>query len=342
MKWAPTGIFLLLALAALKLGSALALPVAVALLLSLLLASPLAWLQQRHIPEPVGAALLVFGSVIVLIAGGWFLVTPAAEWLNAAPRTLAKAERKLTRLSKPFQAIQATAAKVDDVTAVDAGSNSQVVQVAPPSLLKRLSGGSITLAGNALAVLFLSYFLLAAAPTFRRKLATVLPGRGQREHVEEILTEIQLQMSRYLWYSSLINLVVGLLTWGVLAWLGYPNAILWGALAGVLNYIPYAGAVATILLIALAGLVSFDGLQPALLGAGAFFIINLLEANVVTPAVLGRKLPLNAVAVFLGLMFFGWMWGLTGAILAVPLTVMVRVVCDHVPGAKPVAIFLDN
>jgi predicted PurR-regulated permease PerM len=342
VTWAPTGIFLLLAIAGLKLGSALALPVAVALLLSLLLASPLNWLQRRHIPEPVGAAILVLGSVFLLIGGGWFLANPASEWLTRAPSTLSKAERKLTRLSRPFRAIQVTAAKVDDVTAVDDGRNSRVVEVARPSLLRRLSGSSIRFAGNALAVLFLTYFLLAAAQAFRGKLAMVLPGQEERDRAEEILTEIQRQMSRYLWYSGLINLVVGLLTWGVLAWLKYPNAILWGALAGVLNYIPYAGAVATIVLIGLTGLVSFEGLEPALYGAGAFAVINLLEANVVTPAVLGRKLPLNAVAVFLGLMFFGWLWGLTGAILAVPLTVMIRVVCAHLPDAKPVAIFLDN
>jgi predicted PurR-regulated permease PerM len=278
----------------------------------------------------------------VLIAGGWFLATPAVGWLDRAPKSLAKAERKLKKLLRPFRAIQATAAKVDDVTTVDDGDKSPVVKVAAPGLAQRMSGSSVTLAGNALAVVFLTYFLLGAAPKFRRKLATVLPGQEVRHRVEEVLTEIQRQMSRYLWYTSLISLVVGIVTWGVLAWLEYPNALLWGALAAILNYIPYAGAVATIGLIGLAGLVSFDGVQPALYGAGAFVIINTLEANLVTPSLLGRKLPLNAVAVFLSLMFFGWLWGLTGAVLAVPLTVMVRVICAHIPEAKAVAVFLDS
>jgi predicted PurR-regulated permease PerM len=159
--------------------------------------------------------------------------------------------------------------------------------------------------------------------------------------VEEALAEIELQMGRYLSLTTLTNAVVGLLTWGFLHLLGMPNAALWGALAGILNFIPYVGALVTIALIGIAALVSFDTTNKALLAAGGYFVINLIESNLVTPALLGKRLPLNVVALFVGLLFWGWIWGITGAVLAVPLTVMLKVICDHIEGMK-VGVFLEN
>ena len=341
MTWAPIGIFVILAIAALKIGSALALPIVVALLLSLLLSSPVAWLKRKRIPEPVGAGILVFGSVLLFLASLWFLADPAAEWMAQVPRNLAKVEQRLRSISKPLHTIQQTAAKVDDATAPDEG-DAQVVQLSKPGMMQRISGGSANFAVNALAVIFLGYFLLAAAPRFRRKLAMVLPSRSERGQVEEVLREIEVHMSRYLFVSTVINAIVGLLTWALLAALGYPNAALWGAVAGITNYIPYVGALATLGVIAFAGIVAFPGVDRALAGAGGFFVINMLESNLITPMLLGRKLPLNAAALFLGLMFFGWMWGLTGAVLAVPLTVMVQVVCARIPATQSFAVFLDS
>ena len=342
MGWAPMGIFVILAITALKVGSALVLPIVVSVLLALLLTSPLAWLKKRRIPEPAGAGILIFGSVIMFIVSLWFLADPAVEWMAQAPKNLAKAEQRLRAISRPLQTIQQTAAKVDDATTPAGSDATPVVQLAKPGVLQQISGGSINFAANAVGVIFLSYFLLAAAPLFRRKLAMVLPTRAERSQVEEVVQEIETHMSHYLWLSTVINTIVGLLTWAMLALLGYPNAVLWGAIAGILNYIPYVGALATIAVIAFAGLVSFPNANQALYGAGGFFVINMLESNLITPALLGRKLPLNAAALFLGLMFFGWMWGITGAVLAVPLTVMVQVVCARIPAVQPFAVFLDS
>jgi predicted PurR-regulated permease PerM len=135
----------------------------------------------------------------------------------------------------------------------------------------------------------------------------------------------------------LINMGLGLATWGVLAALGMPNAALWGMLAGVLNIVPYLGAVATAGILALAAVVSFDSLGHALLMPGAFLLLNLIEANVVTPVLLGREFPLNPVAVFVGLLFWGFVWGVPGAILAVPMMVALKIVCDRLPSLRPVA-----
>ena len=343
MTWPLVGIFLLAAVAALKIGSTFVLPIVVSVLFMFLLGPPVRWLKKRRVPEAVGAGILVFGTVIVLCGAMYFLADPASEWIERAPKTMQQVERKLKSVVRPLASIQATASKVEEATTpTSSGDDTQKVELAKPGLMSRLSGTTASFLGAALTVIFLSYFLLAAGTLFRQKLAEVLPGRAERAHVVEALAEIEVQMSRYLVLTTIINAAVGLLTWGALALLGMPNAALWGAVAGVLNYIPSVGALATLILIGVAGLVSFDQPRTALFAAGAFFIINMVESNLATPMILGRRLPLNAVALFLGLLFWGWIWGITGAVLAVPLTVMVKIICDHVKPLEPVALFLDS
>lgn len=343
MTWPLVGIFLLLTIAALKIGSTFVLPIVVSVLFTFLLGPPMRWLKRHRIPESLGSAILVFGTVLVICSSLYFLAEPASDWIERAPKTLEQAERKMKRIFRPLASIQATASKVEEATTPVAGTNdAQKVQLAKPGLLSRLSGTTINVLGASLTIIFLTYFLLATGPRFRQKLAELLPARAERAHVIEALTEIEVQMSRYLVLTTVINVVVGVLTWGALALIGMPNAALWGALAGVLNYIPYVGALVTLILIGGAGLVSFDQPNTALLAAGAFFVINMIESNLATPMILGRRLPLNAVALFVGLLFWGWIWGIPGAVLAVPLTVMIKVICDRIDALQPVALFLDS
>ena len=343
MTWPLVGIFFFVAIAALKIGSTLVLPIVVSLLFTFLLGPPVRWLKRHRIPEALGAGVLVFGAVILICGSVYLLADPASEWIERVPKTMQQVERKLKSVIRPLASIQATASKVEAATTPAAtGDDTQKVELAKPGLMSRLSGTTASFLGAALTVIFLTYFLLAAGTLFRQKLAEVLPGRAERAHVVEALAEIEVQMSRYLVLTTIINAVVGLLTWGALALLGMPNAALWGAVAGVLNFIPYVGALATLILIGVAGLVSFDEPNRTLLALGGFFVINMIESNLATPMILGRRLPLNAVALFTGLLFWGWIWGITGAVLAVPLTVMVKIICDHVKPLQPVALFLDS
>ena len=229
--------------------------------------------------------MLVFGTVIVLCGAMYFLADPAAEWIERAPKTMSQVERKLKARVPPAREHPGDGeqGRGGDHTHERAAMITQKVELAKPGLMTRLSGTTASFLGAALTVIFLTYFLLAAGTLFRQKLAEVLPGRAERAHVVEALAEIEVQMSRYLVLTTIINAVVGLLTWGALALLGMPNAALWGAVAGVLNYIPYVGALATLIVIGVAGLVSFDQPKTALLAAGAFFIINMIESNLATP-----------------------------------------------------------
>lgn len=339
-------ILVLLLIAALRLGSSLLIPIAFSVLLALLLNPLVRGMTKWKIPESVGAAIMVFGSTALIAAGAWWLSDPAAEWLKKAPEQMQSMESKLRRIKKPIADIQKTAERVEQAatSTSSSGTAGQAAAPAPaaPSMVARLGYNTAGLIGAGLTVVFLTYFLLASGPMLKKKLPRLVPEASRRERMDHALEEIEKQMSRYLLLNSVISLVVGLLTWGLLAALGMPNAALWATAAFIFNYVPYAGALATMALIAFAGIVSFDTPEKTLLALGGFTVINLLEGNLITPTILGKNMPLNSLAIFVSLLFWGWVWGVAGAVMAVPLTVMVQVVCAHVPRLRSFAILLDS
>ena len=335
-------ISLVLTIGALKLGRAVALPVVLAVLLTLLLSTPVRWLRHHRVPERLGAAIVVFGALALGAVAAVLLVAPAVEWMATAPATLQKVEVKIRRLAKPIAAIQQTADRMQQVAAPVTPDAPRQVQIATPGLLARVSLSTLEAVPAGLSVIFLTYFLLASGPLFRRKLVQVMPGRRDVKHFEHLLSEIEIVTSRYLATTTMINAGVGLATAGALKLVGVPNALLWGAVAAVLNFVPYLGPITTAALVTLASLASIDDPSHALLAPAAFGVIHLTENNFITPTLLGRRLPLNTVAIFLGLIFFGWVWGIPGAVLAVPLTVVMKVACDHIPALHHVGELLGS
>ncbi len=333
-------IFIILLIAGLRLGSSLLIPIAFSVLLALLLQPVVRKLAGWKIPEGIGAGIVVFGMTGLFGLGIWQLADPAQEWLKRAPQNLQQMEERLKRIKKPIVDIQKTAERVEQ--AATTGGGAAAPAPAAPSMVARLGYNTAGLIGAGLTVIFLSYFLLASGPLMRKKLPRMIPEASRRERIDHALSEIEQSMSRYLVLNTLISLVVGLLTWGLLELVGMPNAILWATAAFVFNYVPYAGALATMVLIAFAGLVSFDSVDQTLLALGGFFVINILEGNLITPMILGKTMPLNSLAVFASLLFWGWVWGVAGAVMAVPLTVMVQIVCAHVPRLKTFAVLLDS
>jgi len=329
-------------IATLRAGRALVLPIVIAVLLTLTLRSPVRWLARHRVPARLGAALIVFG-MIGLVGGATALVaSPAMEWIASAPRTIQTVEAKVRRIMKPFNALQQSADRVQQAAGPSGTRPPTMVQVATPGLVERLSTDSLTAIPAMLSVVFLTYFLLANDALARRKLARLLPGPVELDRRERLLDQIEIAASHFLVTVSVINVGVGLATAFALWLVGVPNAVLWGSIAAVLNFVPYLGATVTLTLITIAATTSIDSLAKALVAPAVFLAIHLTESNVITPFALGRHLPLNTVAIFLGLLFFGWMWGIPGAVLAVPLAVCVRLVCDYVPSVAHVGELLDN
>ena len=209
-----------------------------------------------------------------------------------------------------------------------------------PSWIKQaLFGGTTTFVSEAIVVIVLLYFLLASGDLFLRKLIKVLPTFEDKKRAVEIAREIEHNISTYLFTVTLINIGVGVAV-GVGVWLlKMPNPVLWGVLAGVLTYIPYLGAMVGIGILGLAALLVFDDLGHALAVPAVYLVVSFLEGNFVTPLVLGRRLTLNPVVIFVGLLFWFFLWGIPGALLAVPTLAVFKIVCDHVDTLAPIGEF---
>jgi predicted PurR-regulated permease PerM len=333
------GIFLILLTAALRLGAGLLLPIAIAGLFTLLLDPLVRTLRKLGLPTGFGAALVVFGTLGILVSGVAMLAKPAAEWIETVPQVLSQIQARARRMLGP---LQKTAQRVDQVAEAATPEGARTVQIKSPGVFSRLRGGTANFVATAVTVVFLTYFLLATLPVFRKKVARLIGTRAGIGNMEEVLTEIELQMSRYVLINTLTSAGVGLTTWGYLAVVGLPNALLWGVAAFFLNFIPYLGAVVTAVLVGTAALVTFDSTGQILLVIGGCVAINLVEGNFVTPHLMGKHLPLNPVAIFVSLLYWGWVWGPAGAILAVPITVMLQVIFGRIERLRPVALLLDS
>lgn len=336
------GIFTVLSIAGLQYASSLLVPIAVAVLLTLLLGPIVRWMRKFGVAEPVGAGIIVFGTIILMGTAVVALAAPAAEWLRRAPETMHRVEAKL-RTIEPVTTLQATAASVARMTGVASSDTAGTrVQVATATPLQQVGWTTAHIVGGILTIVFLTYFLLASGSMFRRKIAYLFPGGTQRSRIKRALFEIEEQMSRYLLINTLISIGFGMATGALLAVIGVPNPILWGTVAGVMNFIPYIGAFVTVVLIGIITLATFDGTQQLLFACGGFLLIDLLKGHLVGPLVLGRRMPLNTVAILLSLLFWGWVWGIVGVIMAVPITVMIQVIASHSERFRGVGILLGN
>jgi predicted PurR-regulated permease PerM len=329
-------------IAALRVGRALVLPIVLAILTSLVLSPMVRWLRRRRIPEHFGAAVVVFGALALFTCAAIALVGPATSFLSRAPEALSTGASRIQRLVRPLEALQETAERIHQVGAPPPGDAPARVEVAAPGIVERWSGSTLSAGLAIVSTIFLSYFLLASGPMFRKKLADALPTRFERARFATLFDEIELVTSRYLLLSLIINAGVAAAAALGLWLVGIPNALLWGCAMGALNFVPYLGAYTTLTVLTLSVLSSPDSGGHQMFGPVILFGIHLLESNIVTPTVLGRRLPLSSIAVFVALLFWGWMWGIPGAVIAVPLTVVIKVTCDHLPGLEPVGALLND
>ena len=244
-------------------------------------------------------------------------------------------------LKKPVQTMSKATEQVAKMAQVGAGK-AQVTAVAVPSLGERLATRAFDFVASGVPMFLLLYFLLAAGDLFLRKLIKVLPSLEDKKRAVEIAREIERDISKYLSTVTLINVILGLAVWGIMALIDLPNPLLWGVMAAFANYIPYLGAMTMITVLAGVGFLTFPDLPHALLPPGAFLCCNILEAYLLTPMILGRRLTLNPVVIFLALSFWGWLCGITGAVLAVPIMVVFNIFCDHSEPLAPIGEFLGT
>ncbi len=318
------------------------LPIAYALLLSFLFSPLVRALARVHVRPPLGAALIVLALLGVGGFAAYELSGPVQSWAARAPETVSTVQEKLRELRKPLERVTRTAEQVESATSGGEGgaSGPREVVVRAPSLISRVFGTTQRFLTALMETVILLYFLLAAGDLFLQKLIKVLPNPRDKAKAVEIARETESSISTYLLTTAVVTVSEGALVAGAMYLLGMPNPLLWGALVAVLEFIPYLGAVMMTAILTLVAITTFDSVGRVLLAPGAFLAINLVQANFVSPALLGHRLALNPVALLVGLAFWFWVWGIPGAFIAVPLLAAFKIFCDHIESLASIGEFL--
>jgi len=342
-SFALTGLFTLATFYTFYFARIVLLPVVLALLFSLLLSPLVGGLRRLHIPHRLGAGLVVLALMGLLGGSVYMLIDPAAAWIDQAPSTLARIEHKVRQFKKPIEKAGQASRKVEELTGMKSEEKPETeVQVEEESLSELfLTGAKKTFAGLIMVVVLL-YFLLASGDLFLRKLVRVLPHPEDKKRAVEIARRLRQDISIYLRTITIINIGLGVAEGTAMHLLGMPNPMLWGVMATVFNFVPYLGAMAGIVVIAAVATLSFETPAQYILPPIVYFLLTALEGYFITPVIVGRRLTLNPVVILMGLFLWGWIWGIPGAVLAVPMLASFKIVCDHIPPLTPVGEFLGG
>ena len=319
------------------------LPVLLAMFFALVGNPIIRQLQRLWIPRFVGALLVLVLGIAGTFQLGKQLVTPAGEWIRQVPSQMRDLAPKLRTLVKPVREAGKAAENIARAAGGEAsGATVQVVKTEANDPYKALTA-TPRLVASILAVVLLTFFFMVYGQSLQRNAIALLPGRQQKRITVEILQSIEHEISRYMLTITVINLLFGLIFAGVLFYLRVPldEALLWGTMAALLNFAPYVGPLIGIMIMLVMGFVSFHDPLHALLPAGIYLGLHTLEGQLITPIVLGRRMALSPLVLILGLMVFGWMWGIIGLLLAVPLLVCVKLVLAKIDGLEGWAKLLE-
>lgn len=333
------GILVILSFIALNLGSAFFIPLFFAIILKFVLQPAMRGAEKLYLPRKLAAGLIV----LLLLGGiggiGSVLATPASEWMERIPEGLPQLKDKFRFLSKPVEKTQAVLAQAESITTT-AGQKIQPVMIQGTRLSDRFFTMTQVFVSSALTTVLILFFLLAGGDTFLRRFVEILPTFRNKRQAVDITKQIEGDISVYLGTVTVMNACVGLAT-GCAAWaLGLGDPVLWGAVAFLLNYLPIVGVMLGTALLTVVGFMEIADFWMALLPAAAYFAIHTLESSVITPLLLAKRLTLNPVLVILSLVFWFWMWGFVGAVMAVPMLAITKIICDRVENLKHVGHFL--
>ncbi|HEY8360283.1 MAG TPA: AI-2E family transporter [Ramlibacter sp.] len=347
-------------LAVLRWASGFFIPLMLGLVFSYALSPVVDWLHRRKVPRAVSAAVLILGILGAMGGAVYSLSDDANSLIDSLPDAARKLSRGITKQASTPDTTLETVQKAADELQRAADQAGGGAAAAPPArgvsrvivekprfdLREYLWSGTMGLvSGLAQVVLvtFLTYFMLVSGDTFRRKLVKITgPGLAEKKLTVQALDEINAQMQRYLLVQLVASVGVGLATGIAFAMLGLNHAAVWGVAAGVLNLVPYIGSFAVTGGAALVAFVQFGDMEMALLVGGISLLINTVEGYLLVPWVTSKASRMNAVAVFIGVLAWGWLWGVWGMLLGIPILMAIKAVCDRVDHLKPIGELLGT
>ncbi len=348
---------ILASLFVLQWARAVFIPIMLSVLFSYAFSPLINWLEIKRVPRWLSSAVLLLGLLGAMLLGAYSLRVEAGQLVEALPAAAQKLGQALKsspgKTDSALETVQKAAAQIEQATRDSAattgpnrGATRVVIEAARFNIKNYLWTGTVglmTLIGQVTVVVFLTYFLMLSGDTFRRKLIKLAgPSLSRKKVTLQALHEISGQIQRYLQVQLLTSLLVGILTGLALLALGLDNAAVWGVVAGVLNMVPYVGSLITAAASALVAFLQFGSINMALAVGSASVVIHTLVGNLLTPWLTSRASRLSPVAVFMGLLVWGWLWGVWGLLLGIPILMIVKSVCDRIEDLKPIGEFLGS
>jgi predicted PurR-regulated permease PerM len=318
-------------------------PIALALLFALVLSGPVEALFRLHVPRSLSATvilIIVLGLLAGLVVVMW---APTQHWFAAAPQTVKVIKRKLNPAIKFIGHVEELRSSAGNIGA----ANQPAAPAAPlPASADNESSSALFLYEtreamiSVLTFVIVTLFLLAGGPPMLARMTAAFVDDLNAAHVLAIIEKVRGEVGKFYVTTALINVGFGLATAGVMMLCGMPTPFLWGVLAAALNFIPYAGSAATLIVLTLVAFVTFDGMGQVLAVAGSYILLAMVEGQIVQPLFVGRRLKINPLLIFLALWFGGLFWGIAGVVLATPALLTLKVIAEHAISGKSVMEFL--
>jgi predicted PurR-regulated permease PerM len=318
-------------------------PIALALLFALILSGPVEALFRLHVPRSLSATIIliiVLGLLAGLVVVMW---APTQHWFAAAPQTMKVIKRKLNPAIKFIGHVEELRSSAGNIGA----ANQPAAAAAPlPATADNESNSALFLYEtreamiSVLTFVIVTLFLLAGGPPMLARMTAAFVDDLNAAHVLAIIEKVRGEVGKFYVTTALINVGFGLATAGVMMLCGMPTPFLWGVLAAALNFIPYAGSAATLIVLTLVAFVTFDGMGQVLAVAGSYILLAMVEGQIVQPLFVGRRLKINPLLIFLALWFGGLFWGIAGVVLATPTLLTLKVIAEHALSGKSVMEFL--
>jgi predicted PurR-regulated permease PerM len=324
-------------------AQAVMLPLAAAYVVSILLTPIADWLGRRGLSEGVRAGLVVLAALMAFFTALYFVGRPALAWLDRLPGVVEQAQVKLEGLAAAYMQVQEVSKKVEEIAAAPNGPGDPLQVVVKG---RTLSETVMKSAQVALVQIFfaavLVYFFLSSRSSFRLKALAAQPTTQARLQTARVFRDIRKKVGSYMLTMLMINIGLGFATACAMAAIGMPSPIVWGLLAAVLNFVPYLGPAALAVLLGVSGLVHYESLIMAAAPPLLWLALNFIESNLVTPSLVGLRLRVTPVAIVVSVALFTWMWGPVGAVIAIPLVVVLKTVCEAAPALRMVGVLIGE